>query len=64
MRRSSLPWTTLMRLERTSFSKRLGSYAEAIALPAQPIVEGRLLRRPDPRELKGPSCAVSFFACC
>lgn len=33
-----------MRLERTSFSKRLGSYAEAIALPAQPIVEGRLLR--------------------
>ncbi|WP_370411515.1 hypothetical protein, partial [Pseudomonas qingdaonensis] len=33
-----------MHLERTSFGKRLGSYAEAIELPAQPIVEGRLLR--------------------
>lgn len=33
-----------MHLERTSFGKRLGSYAEAIELPVQPIVEGRLLR--------------------
>ncbi len=33
-----------MHLERTSFGKRLGTYAEAIALPSQPIVEGRLLR--------------------
>jgi flagellum-specific ATP synthase len=33
-----------MHLKRTSFGKRLGSYAEAIELPAQPIVEGRLLR--------------------
>ncbi|MDU8500597.1 flagellar protein export ATPase FliI [Pseudomonas syringae] len=33
-----------MRLDRTSFGKRLGSYAESISLPAQPVVEGRLLR--------------------
>lgn len=33
-----------MRLDRTSFGKRLGSYAEAIKLPVQPVVEGRLLR--------------------
>ena len=33
-----------MRLERTSFGKRLGSYAEASELPGQPILEGRLLR--------------------
>ena len=33
-----------MRLDRTSFGKRLGTYAEAIALPSQPVVEGRLLR--------------------
>ena len=33
-----------MHLKRTSFGKRLGSYAEAIELPSQPIVEGRLLR--------------------
>ena len=33
-----------MRLDRTSFGKRMGSYAEAIKLPAQPVVEGRLLR--------------------
>ncbi len=33
-----------MRLERTSFAKRLNGYAEAIVLPGQPIVEGRLLR--------------------
>ncbi len=33
-----------MRLERTSFAKRLSGYAEAIDLPGQPILEGRLLR--------------------
>lgn len=33
-----------MRLERTSFAKRLAAYREAVHLPAQPIVEGRLLR--------------------
>lgn len=33
-----------MRLDRTSFGKRLGTYAEAISLPTQPVVEGRLLR--------------------
>ena len=33
-----------MRLERTSFAKRLAGYAEAIDLPSQPVVEGRLLR--------------------
>lgn len=33
-----------MRLERTSFGKRLGSYAEASELAGQPILEGRLLR--------------------
>ncbi len=33
-----------MRLDRTSFAKRLGSYAESISLPVQPVVEGRLLR--------------------
>jgi flagellum-specific ATP synthase len=33
-----------MRLERTSFGKRLSSYTEAIQLAAQPVVEGRLLR--------------------
>ncbi|MCF5602390.1 flagellum-specific ATP synthase FliI, partial [Pseudomonas syringae] len=33
-----------MRLDRTSFGKRLGTYAESISLPAQPVVEGRLLR--------------------
>ena len=33
-----------MRLDRTSFAKRLGSYAEATELPGQPILEGRLLR--------------------
>ncbi|HCV41805.1 MAG TPA: flagellum-specific ATP synthase FliI, partial [Pseudomonas sp.] len=33
-----------MRLDRTSFGKRLGGYAEAIGLPVQPVVEGRLLR--------------------
>lgn len=33
-----------MRLERTSFAKRLSTYPDAIALPVQPIVEGRLLR--------------------
>ncbi|EGH27001.1 hypothetical protein PSYMO_38158, partial [Pseudomonas amygdali pv. mori str. 301020] len=26
------------RLDRTSFGKRLGSYAESISLPAQPVV--------------------------
>lgn len=33
-----------MRLDRTSFAKRLGGYADAITLPVQPVVEGRLLR--------------------
>jgi len=33
-----------MLLERTSFGKRLSTYAEAISLPSQPLVEGRLLR--------------------
>jgi flagellum-specific ATP synthase len=33
-----------MRIERTSFGKRLAGYNEVIDLPAQPIVEGRLLR--------------------
>ncbi len=33
-----------MKLERLSFVKRMTGYSEAIQLPAQPIVEGRLLR--------------------
>src|SRR6218665_3449068 len=33
-----------MKLERLSFAKRMAGYSEAIELPAQPIVEGRLLR--------------------
>ena len=33
-----------MRLERVSFARRLAAYAEAIRLPGQPVVEGRLLR--------------------
>ena len=33
-----------MRLERISFAKRLDAYGEAIKLPDQPILEGRLLR--------------------
>ena len=33
-----------MRLKRTSFAKRLSGYAPAVSLPAQPVVEGRLLR--------------------
>ncbi len=33
-----------MRLERTSFGRRLGGYADAVKLPEQPVVEGRLLR--------------------
>jgi len=33
-----------MLLERTSFAKRMGSYAAAIELPRQPVLEGRLLR--------------------
>ena len=33
-----------MRLERISFAKRLEAYGEAIKLPDQPILEGRLLR--------------------
>ncbi|KAI1694727.1 ATP synthase alpha/beta family, nucleotide-binding domain-containing protein [Ditylenchus destructor] len=33
-----------MRLDRTSFAKRLSGYAEAAELPGQPILEGRLLR--------------------
>jgi flagellum-specific ATP synthase len=33
-----------MRLERSSFAKRLSGYQAAIELPEQPLVEGRLLR--------------------
>ena len=33
-----------MRLERTSFAKRLSGYMDAVSLPTQPVVEGRLLR--------------------
>lgn len=33
-----------MRLERTSFAKRLSVYRDSISLPGQPVVEGRLLR--------------------
>ncbi len=33
-----------MRLDRVSFAKRLGAYADAVQLPTQPLVEGRLLR--------------------
>ncbi|GAA0256693.1 MULTISPECIES: flagellar protein export ATPase FliI [Pseudomonas] len=33
-----------MRLDRTSFTKRLSAYTEATELPGQPILEGRLLR--------------------
>ena len=33
-----------MRLDRTSFAKRLSGYAEATELPGQPVLEGRLLR--------------------
>ncbi|MBF6623880.1 MAG: flagellum-specific ATP synthase FliI, partial [Pseudomonas stutzeri] len=33
-----------MRLERVSFARRLEIYGEAIKLPSQPILEGRLLR--------------------
>ncbi|CAD5108365.1 flagellar protein export ATPase FliI [Zestomonas carbonaria] len=33
-----------MHLERTSFAKRLAGYTDAVQLPEQPVVEGRLLR--------------------
>ncbi|WP_271408460.1 flagellar protein export ATPase FliI [Pseudomonas sp. Q1-7] len=33
-----------MRIERTSFAKRLAGYDDVIELPSQPLVEGRLLR--------------------
>ena len=33
-----------MRLERVSFATRLSTYSDAIKLPRQPVVEGRLLR--------------------
>ena len=33
-----------MHLKRTSFAKRLSTYAPAVSLPVQPVVEGRLLR--------------------
>jgi len=32
------------RLQRTSFAKRLSGYNQAVELPTQPVVEGRLLR--------------------
>ncbi|HLT04087.1 MAG TPA: flagellar protein export ATPase FliI [Pseudomonas sp.] len=33
-----------MRLERTSFARRLSGYRQAVSLPSRPVVEGRLLR--------------------
>src|SRR5690606_23097940 len=33
-----------MRLDRVSFARRLACYTEAVKLPSQPILEGRLLR--------------------
>ena len=33
-----------MRLDRVSFARRLEGYSDAISLPSQPILEGRLLR--------------------
>ncbi|WAJ36068.1 flagellar protein export ATPase FliI [Pseudomonas sp. GOM7] len=33
-----------MRLDRISFARRLDAYVDAISLPSQPVVEGRLLR--------------------
>ena len=33
-----------MRLDRVSFAKRLANYSEAVTLPTQPQVEGRLIR--------------------
>ena len=33
-----------MRFDRVSFARRLEGYSEAISLPSQPILEGRLLR--------------------
>jgi flagellum-specific ATP synthase len=33
-----------MRVDRVSFSRRLEGYSDAISLPSQPILEGRLLR--------------------
>lgn len=37
-----------MRLDRVSFGKRLGGYAESISLPAQPVVKAAAAHgRPD-----------------
>ena len=33
-----------MRLERTTFARRLAGYQQAVSLPSRPVVEGRLLR--------------------
>lgn len=33
-----------MRIDRVSFARRLEGYSDAISLPSQPILEGRLLR--------------------
>lgn len=33
-----------MKLERVSFERRLAGYLDAIRIPDQPVVEGRLLR--------------------
>ncbi|MFV3368155.1 flagellar protein export ATPase FliI [Pseudomonas sp. NY15435] len=33
-----------MRLDRVSFARRLQGYSDAVSLPTQPVVEGRLLR--------------------
>ena len=33
-----------MRLERSSLARRLAGYVDAVQLPSQPLVEGRLLR--------------------
>ena len=52
-----------MRLERTSFAKRLAGYAEAIDLPSQPVVEGRLLRMVG-LTLEAEGLRDKFVVCC
>ena len=50
-----------MRLDRTSFAKRLGGYVEATALPGQPVLEGRLLRMVG-LTLEAEACAPPWAA--
>ena len=52
-----------MLLERTSFAKRLAGYAEAIDLPSQPVVEGRLLRMVG-LTLEAEGLRAALAACC